>query len=188
MSPRIVILLLLSVVQATSCDPASNPSAEQVAEANLRGPLLGFLSKPCESTWEQLCSAADRNPLSDTAKFVTSVERYHDSRIHRDLPNSMALVGTTPDEFVEGHMKKLEAELVALRGMTAQPRMLEILKALILQESDDQLTYSACEIACRTMPQAYRQMMRDVSRPPLSRPRLVQVMSQVETRWAERPE
>jgi hypothetical protein len=167
--PASVALLVMSLSLLSGCDNKVGHSANSKSanrETRLREELGKFVSVPDAERWNQLGLAATEAAGSDRAEFVLAIMRYHEARLGRDFPNSMSLVGMTPDQSVANHMKKLAAELGHLQLMASEPGAWDLLKALVLQRFDDQLRYSASEIASRTVPITYGQLLSELNVTP----------------------
>jgi len=107
---------------------------------------------------------------------------YNEARLRRDLPNSRALVGITPSEKVRASAAEATQVLEGIRPHAQSDTMWRFLEALVRQTFDEQLTYSACEMACRLSPPEYAEIAQRVRRDQPERPFLLTALQES---WAE---
>jgi hypothetical protein len=120
-----------------------------------------FLSHPSKDTWEALKSDAKLGRLS--SRYFEQILIYHEARLDRDFPNSMSLVGITPNEFVKLRREQVDSALSIIRS--AQDKSLwRLLDGLALQDFDEDLVWTALEIAARLSQSKFEEIAQTLKR------------------------
>lgn len=153
------------------------------ASTAVENSLHAFVNRPSQENWDSLVNEALASASLSDAQMVILTIRYNEARLRRDLPNSMALVGITPNEKVRASAAEATQALEGIRPHVQSDTMWKFLEALVRQTFDEQLTYSACEMACRLSPERYDEMAERVTRDLPGRPELQRVIRATRDRW-----
>jgi len=110
---------------------------------------------------------------------VAQVLEYHSAREKRDLPNSMALSGISPEEFVKQEAARADASLARIRaGQTGD--LWRLLQVMASQTFDDRLVFTAAEIAARLTPSRFEAMASVAAK---ARPENAWIFERIRERW-----
>jgi hypothetical protein len=142
-----IFVFSVILVCATGC--ALAPAArDRVTPADM---IKQFRASPTQGNWSGLSDSVRRDPDEPGSKAFLVVLAYHQAREYRDLPNSMALKGVSPDEFVAEQKKIIDLRLAALK-LSQDESLWNLLEGMARQEFDESLTWTAAELLYRLSP------------------------------------
>lgn len=107
----------------------------------IEGPVAYFLEKPDANSWDVLCSSGKDSVGRAFAVWFMELDLH---RIRRDLPNSMAIEGISPNQKVAAEHDRVCELLAAPPQMTRKKRIL-LLAAMRKQRFDDSYAATAAE-------------------------------------------
>lgn len=113
--------------------------------------LARFCASPSPENWSALQRLVEARPEHSASKIVAHFLDYNKARERRDLPNSMALQGRTPNEFVAEQSRIIDDKLRAL-SEAQDEQLWRLLKGMAAQNFDESLVWTAAEIAYRVSP------------------------------------
>jgi hypothetical protein len=119
--------------------------------------LGSFLSHPSAATWTAFEDDVEAGKYGPPDALYPELLEYHSAREHRDLPNSMALIGITPDDYVKAQAARADAALEVIRQHQGQG-LWRFLSRLATQTFDDGLVWTGTEIAARLSPERFDQI------------------------------
>jgi hypothetical protein len=135
-----------------------------------------FLTKPTQVYWRSF----EVNIKSGYYHQVfQQVLEYHDARMKRDLPNSMALTGPAQDKFMKQHNKRIIFALNSIRSKESSD-LWRLLGKLGSQNFDEDLVWTAFEIAARLSPPKFETIAKDVER---LHPDQTWIIENIRERW-----
>jgi hypothetical protein len=143
-----------------------------------RSSIEAFLAAPSISTW-QTFEADVHSKRYDPGTPYRDVIDYHDARSKRDLPNSMARTGITPDKYVTLQSKRADSALGRIQKKASED-LWRLLRALAVQVFDEDLLCTACEIAARVSPVRFEEFAADVVR---LHPEQSWIIERIRERW-----
>lgn len=141
-STRAMGAMILATVASGVLESAAEPSRN----VGLDHAVRQFSESRSADAWEELRDLVDAATKSASTHPCRLVLEFHETRLKRDLPNSMTLLGITPNEAVERSILALERLLDQLR-VTAEEDTWTLLGAMVLQDFDEHLIWTAGEIA-----------------------------------------
>jgi hypothetical protein len=124
------------------------------ASTTVHDRVLEFVRNPSSGAWEQAVLAARTGPRDSEPTAYSLVVDYYVAMMKRDLPNSMALVGTTPAQFVAAQQEQLESITGQLRTKD-NPGLWDVVEMMATQQFDETLVRAASEIAWRVSPNQF---------------------------------
>jgi len=131
-----------------SCTGDGHDSGPSEGPGTSQDALSVFMDRPTSESWEALRAAASRRPGHDPSRLVRWFVEADQHRIRRHLPNSMALVGTTPNEKV--WTETVQFDLAAAHCPPVDEQLsTAFLKAMAGQSFDESYVLTACEIMGR---------------------------------------
>lgn len=145
--------------------------------------LEGFLAAPSMSTWIEFKREVESEKGDVRQSPFLALLEYHQSRERRDLPNSMALVGISPDEFVKQQEAEVERSFELIRQRQSED-LWRLLRTLVLQNFDDGLVDTASEVAARLSPERFAKLAAEVEK---SQPAKSWIMGRNQSRWIPMP-
>jgi hypothetical protein len=141
--------------------------------------LERFLAAPSVSTWTAFEHDIESGKGDAQQSPFPALIGYHRSREQRDLPNSMARIGISPDEYVKQQEAKVERSFELIRQRQSED-LWRLLRILILQNFDDGLVDTASEIAARLSPERFTELAAEVDR---AQPAKSWIMDRAKGRW-----
>lgn len=116
-----------------------------------------FISAPSENTWDAFEKAVLAKRFGTRNILFAQVLEYHEARMHRDLPNSMTLVGITPNEYIRIQERRVEAAFALIKKKQSAD-LWKLLSALVMQDFAEELMGTALEIAARISPAEFEKL------------------------------
>ncbi len=140
-----------------------------------------FVSAPSQKTWDALAKDVSSGKCGAGNTLYPALIAYLDARPHRDLPNSHTLEGITPDRFVTQQMTRIDAAFKRLRTYSTTVQLWQALKALAVQDFDEDLVITACEIAYRLSPARFDEIAAAIEKSNPSQSPIIQI---TRDRWS----
>lgn len=135
-----------------------------VSRASRPNSLEVFLLRPSQASWrsfrDEVCS---RRYKGTEEPLFFQLWKFLNATGHRDLPNSMALVGITPDQFVDKQIKRANSALAFIRKLQTRDLWL-VIDRLATQTFDDELIFHSCELAIRLSPKRFSALAAKVEK------------------------
>lgn len=123
--------------------------------------LEKFLTAPSLTSWQNFQADVRSGRYGKKGGLFLKIFEYHDAREKRDLPNSMVLKDITQDEFVILQSKRADSALDFIRK-NKNANFWRIIEKLAVQDFDDGLMWTACEIAVRLSPPKFEKIAAEV--------------------------
>ncbi len=144
--------ILLFAVLFPVCICSARIPASRAASVN---PLDVFLSSQSQTSWRSFeDQVRSRRYIGPDERLFFHLWKFLNATGHRDLPNSMALVGMTPDQFVDRQIKQANLALAFIRKHQTRNLWL-VIDRLATQTFDDELIFHSCELAIRLSPNKF---------------------------------
>ena len=141
-----------------------------------------FLANPSRESWDSLEADIHAGRYGPRTGLFQQVLEYHDARMHRDYSVSMALVGITPNQFGYLQDERVESAFGSIRAQESPDlwRLLEKMAALDFNDdlavSDDDLAWTAFEIADRLSPARFAMIAQEVVKLHPERARFIKIV------------
>jgi len=169
----ILALALVGLTCAAALSSADAPTSSPPQT------LETFLDAPSLQSWRSLEEDVRAGRYDAPEMVVAQVLEYHSAREKRDLPNSMALSGISPEEFVKQEAARADASLARIRaGQTGD--LWRLLQVMASQTFDDGLVFTAAEIAARLTPSRFEAMASVAAK---ARPENAWIFERIRERW-----
>ena len=152
-----------------------------IAQGMRTGSLERFVANPSLSSWEAFEADVRAGRYGPDASLFPQVLTYHDAQLHRDFPNSMALKGITPNQYVELEIKQIDTALKRLRKSSSED-LWRVISAMALQDFNEELVWTACEIAARVSRDRFETIAADVVR---LHPEEAWIIKRTRERWLD---
>lgn len=136
-----------------------------------------FLAHPSQESWDSLDADIHAGRYGPRTGLFQQVLEYDDARKHRDLPNSMAVVGISLGEHYAQLVERTEKAFGYVRAKES-PDLWRLLEKMAVQDFDDELARTAFEIADRLSAARFALMADEVIKLHSERRDLVEM-----TRW-----
>lgn len=146
------VILLVSVMISTVIVMLS-ANLREVSE-NFKTSCELFLEKPSLVLWHQFEVDIRTGHYDASRRVFRDVLEYHDARLKRDLPNSMALSDVKPNNFVANQQRRADSAFLSIKAQESND-LWRILEKLSNQSFDEDLMRTSCEIAARLSPSKF---------------------------------
>jgi len=125
--------------------------------------LERFIITPSLSSWQDFQADVRSGSYRTKGELFHKILEYHKARGNRDLPNSMTLKDITPDEFVMLQSKRVDSALAYIRKNQCSD-FWRLIEKMAVQDFDDGLMWTACEIAARLSPPKFEKIAAEVTK------------------------
>lgn len=155
--------------------PVARPTHTRQGETS----VASFVAAPSEATWEALVvdvrAGKHRESIAGVVGYVQGLEQ-------RELPNSMAIQGVSPDEKVRLAQQRCDRALDVVRTGLSED-IWRVLAAMAFQD-DDILALAGFEMLARLSPDRFN---ASAERTLGKRPNRKEMIARVRQRWAVVP-
>jgi len=170
--PRgIVAVALASALTILSCVEVVRAVAHD--STAVHDSVAAFVENRSAREWDQAVLAARTGRRDSKATAYSLVVDYYITAMKRDLPNSMAIVGSAPAEYVAGLGKQLDSLVGQIRRSDAA-ELWDLLQAMATQDADDTLIATSSEIAWRLSHDRFKVLAAEVAATTPSNSRVFQ--------------
>ena len=149
-----------------------------VARGDAVASIEAFVEQRDAESWSRVEKEVRAQPDSTLAHFLA----FHEARLQRDLPNSMARVGESPTEAAARAGRAADVALGAIG--TRLGDIWPVISALASQSFDDDLVFSAAEAAARLAPDRFDSLR---SHALGQRAESREIFDRVRERWLAKP-
>lgn len=149
--------LLAALLLAAVLVGCESPDASATQSTAVHDWVQKFVASSNTNTWDQAVLAARIGPPDSQPSAYSLVVEYYIVAMKRDLPNSMAIVGTTPREYVAGLQVQLDSLVVQLSQHDCG-ELWALLRVMATHDADETLVGTASEIAWRLSPDRYNEL------------------------------
>ena len=141
--------------------------------------LYDFISAPSKASWLKFETDVKSDKLYPDREVYLNLLEYHDACGHRDWPNSMALIGITPTEYVAQQVKRINSALDYIQAHETE-KLWRLLEALALQSFDEDFLWTAGELVARLSPDKFDIFTTRVVK---VHPRQAWIIERIRERW-----
>lgn len=138
-----------------------------------------FLASPSLVSWHHFETDIRTGRYDASMPVFRDVLEYHDARLKRDLPNSMALSGIDPKNFVDKQQRRTDSALLSIK-VQESIYLWRMLEKLASQDFDEDLMWTSCEITARLSPSKFEIILNEVQRLHPERKRMFRILR---SRW-----
>ena len=149
-----------------------------MARGDTAASIEAFVEQRDAESWSRVEKEVRGQPASTLSHFLD----FHDARLQRDLPNSMARVGESPTEAAARAGRAADVALGAIGNRLVD--IWHVVSALASQNFDDELVYSAAEAAARLTPDRFDSLR---SQALAQRRESREIFDRVRERWLAKP-
>lgn len=146
------------------------------------GSLDAFIANPSPSSWRAFEADVRAGHYGPASSPFPQVLEYQDAQLHRDFPNSMTLRGMTPDQYVGLQIKRVDSALKRIQNSNLDD-VWRLIRAMGVQDFDEDLVWTAGEIAARISPGKFEELAADIVR---LHPERSWIVERTRARWLRR--
>jgi hypothetical protein len=151
-----LLIAVLLVFICRVCAPASHAAGSDSLDV--------FPASPSQASWRSfLGKVRSKRYKGPDGPVFSQLLNFFDAAELREFPNSMALTGITPDQFVDEQIKRANSALAFIREHQTRNLWL-VIGRLATQSFDDELIFNSCELAIRLSPKRFNALALKVEK------------------------